>query len=123
MGGGLDALVPQKVEQLADFFNGLDSQVPVQVIYVPKVSQDSIPQRTVDLAPQMAEQLVEVPTPFFIFEQNVDNPAPRVGGSGSGGLHGFLSGQGSTAFLKIFREDLLEIFKFCAGTEFNWFWP
>ena len=58
----LDALVPQKVEQLVDFFKDLDSHVPVQVIEVPKISQDIILQRSVNLVPQMAEQLVEVPT-------------------------------------------------------------
>ena len=52
----LDAPVPQKVEQLVDFFKDLDSHVPVQVIEVPKISQDIIPQRSVDLVPQMVEQ-------------------------------------------------------------------
>ena len=33
----LDAPVPQKVEQLVDFFKDLDSHVPVQVIEVPKI--------------------------------------------------------------------------------------
>ena len=32
----LDAPVPQKVEQLVDFFKDLDSHVPVQVIDVPQ---------------------------------------------------------------------------------------
>ena len=51
----LDALVPQKVEKLVDFFKDLDTHVPVQVIEVPKISQDIIPQRSVDLVPQMVE--------------------------------------------------------------------
>ena len=58
----LDAPVPQKVEQLVDFFKDLDIKVPALVIEVPKISQDIIPQRSVDLVPQMVEQLVEVPT-------------------------------------------------------------
>ena len=97
----LDAPVPQKVEQLVDFFKDLDSHVPVQVIEVPKISQDIIPQRSVDLTPQMAEQLVDVPTvltPARIAvqtaEQIVGIPVPR-------GRHGCLPrslpGQGSTA--------------------------
>ena len=36
----LDAPVPQKVDQLVDFFKDLDTHVPVQVIEVPKISQD-----------------------------------------------------------------------------------
>ena len=58
----LDAPLPQKVEQLVDFFKNLDIEVLAQVIEVPKISQDIISQRSVDLVPQMAEQLVEVPT-------------------------------------------------------------
>ena len=34
----LDAPVPQKVEQLVDFFKNLDIEVPAQVIEVPKIS-------------------------------------------------------------------------------------
>ena len=45
----LDAPVPQKVEQLVDFFKNLDIEVPAQVIEVPKISQDNISQRSVDL--------------------------------------------------------------------------
>ena len=90
----------RRLEQLADFFKGLDSLVPVQVIEVPKFSPDEIPQRSVDLAPQMAEQLVEVPTvlsPSLLqqrsAEQTIDIPVPRRGGSGSGDPQGFLSRQ------------------------------
>ena len=86
----LDAPVPQKVEQLVDFFKNLDIEVPAQVIEVPKISQDIIPQRSVDLVPQMAEQLVEVPTVLSptrialrIAEQIVDTPVPRGNGQGS----------------------------------------
>ena len=42
----LDAPVPQMVEQLVDFFKDLDVEVPAQVIEVPKISQDIVPQRS-----------------------------------------------------------------------------
>ena len=61
----LDAPVPQKVEQLLEVLRRLDIEVPPQVIEVPKISQDSIRERLVDCDlrhPQLAEQLVEVPT-------------------------------------------------------------
>ena len=94
----LDALVPQKVEQLVDFFKDLDSHVPVQVIEVPKISQDIIPQRSVDFVPQMAEQLVEVPTLLSVAVlqqrtavQLASIPVPRGRGQG------FLPVQRSTA--------------------------
>ena len=62
----LDAPVPQMVDQLVDVLKLFDNSVPEQVIDVPKISQDAIPQRTVLCEPQLAEQLVEVPTvPFF----------------------------------------------------------
>ena len=41
------------------------------------------------------EQLVEMPTPFYIFEQNVDSPVPR--GRGGRRLQGFLPGQSSSS--------------------------
>ena len=96
----LDAPVPQKVEQLVDFFKDLDSHVPVQVIEVPKISQDIIPQRSVDLVPKMVEQLVEVPTIVSYsslqrtVEHRVDIPVPGRGWRSSG-LQGFLPGQSS----------------------------
>ena len=61
----LDVPVPQMGEQL-NFFRFLDVQSPVeQVIDLPRMPEDSIQQRLVDRdsrVPQMAEQLVEVPT-------------------------------------------------------------
>ena len=59
-----DAPVPQMVDQLVDVLKFFDNSVPEQVIDVPKISQDAIPQRTVLCEPQLAEQLVEVPTPL-----------------------------------------------------------
>ena len=84
----------------------MDSEVPEQVIDVPKISQDRIQQRLVDRDlrhSQMAEQLVEVPTvlsPSLIAEQIVDIPVPRGrGGSDGGGLQGFLQEQNSTVLV------------------------
>ena len=48
-----------------EVFRRLDIEVPAQVIEVPKISQDCIRERLVDCDlrhPQMAEQLLEVPT-------------------------------------------------------------
>ena len=83
----LDTPVPQMVEQLLEVLRRLDIEVPAQVIEVPKISQDSIRERLVDCDlrhPQMAEQLMDVPTVLSLAllqqqyaEQTVDNPASR----------------------------------------------
>ena len=60
----LDAPEPQTVEQLPDvlrFFDRL-STVPEQVIEVPKIPPEDVPMRAVLRDPQLAEQLVQVPT-------------------------------------------------------------
>ena len=100
----LDAPVPLKMEQLVDFFKNVDIEVPAQVIEVPKISQDIIPQRPVDLVPQIVEQLVEVPTVLTptriavqIAEQIVDTLVPR--GRDRRRLQGSLPGQSSTTSL------------------------
>ena len=80
------------VEQLVDKLSPLDFRVVEQVIEVPKIVCAPRAARTVLCAPQTAEQLVEVLTPFYLFEQNVDIPIPQVGVSG-GGQQGFFSGQ------------------------------
>ena len=95
--------VPQKVERLADFLVLLDTQTPVE----PKISNDSIQPRLVDCdlrRPQMAEQLVEVPTVLSCAllqqqtaEQIIDIPVPRRR-RGQGGLEDFLPEQSSFAF-------------------------
>ena len=55
----LDAPEPLMVDQLPEFLKiGV-----VQVLEVPKISQDSIPQRKLLSEPQLVEQLVEVPVP------------------------------------------------------------
>ena len=55
---------PQMVEQLVDFLAPLDVRVPEQVIEVPQIvcPPRGVLARTVLGAPQMADQLVEVPT-------------------------------------------------------------
>ena len=89
-----------------------------QVITVPLISLDRVPQRSAIRCPQKAEQLVEVPTePGYslavlsvralgrraataLAEQIVNNPVPqgrREGRRGGGGLQGLRAGQGSTA--------------------------
>ena len=100
----LDAPVPQMGTQLVEFMQKLDSATPEQVIEVPKLSQDRIPQRLVESRPpQMAEQLVEVPTVLSFSslqqqsaEQIIDIPAPRRR-RGHGGLQGLRPEQSSTA--------------------------
>ena len=60
----LDAPVPQMVEHVVDFFRFFDRGPPEQVIEVPRVAlRDVVPQRAVLRVPQLAEQLVDVPTP------------------------------------------------------------
>ena len=87
---------------------GLDAAIPEQVIDVPQISQDRIQQRLVgrDLRhPQMAEQLVEVPTVLspallqqLYAEQIVDNPVP------GGGLHNPLPVPGASSAVS--RDEL-----------------
>ena len=93
----LGALVLQMVEQLPDvhhFFATCLLVVAEQVIDVPKIILKNIPSRRSCREPQLAEQLVEVPTiltPSFLgMLQNVDTPVPQGGRGASGGLRGFL---------------------------------
>ena len=77
----LDDPAPQMVEQLPDvllrFFRAL-SPDPEQVIEVPKILPEDVSLRTAAREPQLAEQLVQVPTVVsyswlqWIVEQNVD---------------------------------------------------
>ena len=72
-----------------------------QVIEVPKILPFDVPIRTAVRVPQLAEQLVEVPTIVSCssihrtVDQHVDIPVPGGGGSSSG-LQGFSPGQSST---------------------------
>ena len=73
--------------------------VAEQVIEVPEISlQNGNLQRASLQAPQLVEQLVEVPTVPFSVEQIIDNPVPGRGASGHGGLQDCLPEQSSTAF-------------------------
>ena len=122
----LDALVPQMEDQFADNLNLEDEMLDVarlmdrpiseQVIEVPKFIIEDIPTRTTVPEPQMAEQLVEVPTVISYsslqrtVEQHVDIPVPGGGGSVSS-LHGFFPRQRSTASLsskKCISERIVE---------------
>ena len=82
---------------------------------MPKIIIEDIPTRASVPEPQMAEQLVEVPTVISCsslqrsVEQLVDIPVPGGGGP-SFGLQGFSSGQSSTAspFKKRISERIVE---------------
>ena len=84
----LDDLAPQMVELLHDITRFFDTLllVPEQVIEVPKILLYDVPMRTTVRVPQLAEQLVEVPTIVsysllqLIMEQNVDIPVLGRGG-------------------------------------------
>ena len=101
----LDAPMPQMAGTVLDFCRTLDLPVDEQVITVPKFSTDRVPQRLVERCfPQLAEQLVEVPTVLSYSllqqrtaEQITDFPVPGRGGGARGGLQGLSQGQGSTA--------------------------
>ena len=104
----LDGPVPLMVEQLVDVLQLFDALIPVaeQVIDVPKIFIKRIPPRTSVREPQLAEQLVEVPTIVSfsslqrIMEQTVDIPVPQGGGRHAD-LQGFLRGQSSTGVEQI----------------------
>ena len=93
--------VPQMVDSVVEVLKILDKSVPdvEQVIEVPKILQHVALQRSSLQEPQLAEQLVEVPTIVswsllqLITKQNVDIPVP---GGGVRGLQGFSPGQAST---------------------------
>ena len=61
----LDAPVPLMVEQLVDVLQFVDALEPVveQVIEVPKIILENIPSQRLVRDPQLAEQLVDMPTP------------------------------------------------------------
>ena len=100
----LDALVPLMVEQLPDVFRFFDRRTtfPEQVTAVPKILPEDVPFRAVLRDPQLAEQLVEVPTIVSnsplqrMMEHNVGIPVPGRGRRISG-LQGFSPQQNSTA--------------------------
>ena len=73
----LDLPLPQTVDNVTDALRVLDLTVADQVIDVPMISSSSCPSRVVLLEPQMAEQLVEVPTVLSVVvlqQQTVERP-------------------------------------------------
>ena len=101
----LDDPVPQmEREQVVEFMKKIDAPaLDEQVIAVPKISLDRIPQRCPRRRPRRAQQLVEVPTIISYSslqkrnaEQIIDIPVPqgRGGQVVRGGLQGFSQGQG-----------------------------
>ena len=110
----LDAPVPQLGNQVLELLQKIvssSSVEPVQVIDVPKIFPDRVPQRIVERRPpQTAEQLVEVPTDLgyvlavvakmFFSEQEIRRIVAAMQGwdeDTRGGLPGSRPGQGSTA--------------------------
>ena len=100
----LDAPVPQLVNNVLYAFRLLDRPIAEQVIEVPKISCSPCPSRVPILVPQIAEQLVEVPTVLTptrialrIAEQIVDSPVPQ------GRVQGFLPEQSTTALTTLER--------------------
>ena len=89
----LDVLEPQKGNQLVEVLRKIDTRSSHQVIDVPKIFPVSVPQRRVESRPpQLAEQLVEVPTePVYVLVVLASKVYSRRE------LSRFLSGQGSTA--------------------------
>ena len=97
----------------------LDVPVIEQVIAVPKISLDRVPQRSAVPVPQTAEQLVEVPTNLGYtlavvasklcsrreIRRFLSGLEGRGGGGARGGLQGSRAGQNSTAYL----EQIVEI--------------
>ena len=93
----------------------LDVPAVEQVIAVPKITFDRVPQRSALRRPQKADQLVEVPTEpvhslaviavqargrrvaAAMAEQIWDNPVPQGRRRRSGSPQGSFPGQGSTA--------------------------
>ena len=127
----LDLPVLDRMDHLAELLNleedVLDAgrlvdrflQVPELVIAVPKISLDVIPLRTLVPEPQLADQLVEVPTVLTptriavqIAEQIVATPVPR------GRVRGSLPGQSSTSSL----PESIEWVEFSDANGRTYFW-
>ena len=102
----LDDPVPLTGNAVVEVLQKIDTPTLEQVVAVPKISQDRIQPRLVDLSQrptQMVEQLVEVPTVLSVAvlrqstaEQIIDIPVPRGHGD-RGGLQGSLPRQTSAA--------------------------
>ena len=115
----LDLPVSQMVDSVTDILRLLDRPIAEQVIAVPTVSCSSCPLRPCVPEPQLADQLVEVPTVLTptrialqIAEQIVDTPASR------GRVHGSLPGQSSATPL----PESIEWVELSDANGRPWFW-
>ena len=119
----LDLPVPLMVDQPVDILKIIAMLLPAvdeQVIDVPKIIQDSTPQRLKPPEPQqLVEQLVEVPTVLTptrialqMAEQIVDTPVSR------GRVHGSLPGQSSATPL----PESIEWVELSDANGRPWFW-
>ena len=83
----LDVPVPQMGNQVVEFVQKIDAPSLVeQVIAVPKISLDRVPQRSVCRRSRRAEQLVEVPTIVsYSSPQIIDFRVPHGRGDLGGG--------------------------------------
>ena len=63
----LDVPVPQMRGQVVEVVRKFDTPSVEEVIAVPEISFDRVPQRSAVRLPQKAEQLVEVPTDPLLF--------------------------------------------------------
>ena len=96
----LDLPVPQMVDYVADALRILDRPIAEQVFEVPQFSCSSCPSRSLIPEPQVAEQLMEVPTVLSLLriaEQIVGTPVPLGRGGRISGFQGSLPGQSATS--------------------------
>ena len=100
----LDVPVLQMGGELVEFMQNLDTSIlDEQVIAVPKIFLDRIPQRSASRRMQKAEQLVEVPTePMYALAVVASKVFSRRE------LRGILSGQGSTASESELSEQIVD---------------
>ena len=102
----LDLPEPQRVENVTDTLRILDLPMAEQVVEVPKISLSPRPSRSCIPEPQVAEQLVEVPTVLSLLriaEQIVGTPVPL--GRGQRRVQGFPKRQSSTLLYS--REECI----------------
>ena len=108
----LDVPVPQLGGELVEFMQKHDTVTPEQVIEVPKLSHDSIPQRSAVRRPQKAEQLVEVPTEPAYVRGHGSLPRRSIRGHE---IRRILSGQGSAAALGPSRSLTIQFLRVGGG--------
>ena len=115
----LDALVLQMADQLVGVFQFFRTLVVVeQVIQVAKILlEDQNTQRSTLCEPQLAEQLVEVPTILYFLKQTVDIPVRGARVRRRGDLQGFHPEQSSTAALG--AEQIVDVPVPAASSSFS----